>query len=167
MEQAGVEAVRPTDFEAAFQGHFEPMVRALTVAGGNRGVAEECVQEAYTRAFARWRKISRYDDPVAWVRHVALNAMRDHFRRETRKRGAVARLAARPETVQSGPETHGELSELVATLPPQQRIAASLFYVEQLTVKETARSMEISEGAVKYHLHAARTALRTAWDRTQ
>lgn len=167
MELAGVEAARPTDFEMAFRGHFEPMVRALTVAGGDRSVAEECVQEAYARAYARWRRISRYDDPVGWVRHVAVNAMRDHYRSETRKRAAVTRLAGRPVEVQPAPDIDGELAALVAALPPQQRIAASLFYVEQLTIKETAAAMGLSDGAVKYHLHAARTALRSAWDRTQ
>ena len=38
----------------------------------------------------------------------------------------------------------------------------SLFYVEQLSVREIAASMKLSEGAVKYHLHAGRGALR-AW----
>ena len=36
----------------------------------------------------------------------------------------------------------------------------SLFYVEQLSVREIAASMKLSEGAVKYHLHAGRGALR-------
>ena len=49
----------------------------------------------------------------------------------------------------------------VRTLPPQQQIAVSLFYVEQLSVREIATSMKLSEGAVKYHLHAGRGALRT------
>jgi DNA-directed RNA polymerase specialized sigma24 family protein len=48
----------------------------------------------------------------------------------------------------------------VRRLPPQQQIAVSLFYVEQLSVREIAVSMKLSEGAVKYHLHAGRTALR-------
>ena len=41
-----------------------------------------------------------------------------------------------------------------ARLPRQQQIAVSLFYVEQLSVREIATSMKLSEGAVKYHLHA-------------
>ena len=47
-------------------------------------------------------------------------------------------------------------------LPPQQQIAVSLYYVEQLSVKEIAASMKLSDGAVKYHLHAGRATLR-AW----
>ena len=48
----------------------------------------------------------------------------------------------------------------ISRLPRQQRIAVSLFYVEQLSVREIATSMKLSEGAVKYHLHAGRAALR-------
>jgi RNA polymerase sigma-70 factor (ECF subfamily) len=151
------------DFEIAFRDHFEPMVRALTVAGGNREVAQDCVQDAFSRAYVRWRRISRYDDPVGWVRHVAINRMRDHYRRETRKRRATERLAARPEEQVPEPATEEGLWVLVARLPDQQRIAASLFYVEQLSVREIAVAMELSEGAVKYHLHAARTTLRREW----
>ena len=62
------------------------------------------------------------------------------------------------------PEPGAGLADLVAGLPEQQRIAASLFYVEQLSVRETADAMDLSEGAVKYHLHAARSSLRRAWE---
>jgi DNA-directed RNA polymerase specialized sigma24 family protein len=41
----------------------------------------------------------------------------------------------------------------------------SLFYVEQLSVREIAAAMKLSEGAVKYHLHAGRTLNATC--RTQ
>jgi RNA polymerase sigma factor, sigma-70 family len=167
MDEVGLAPARAADFEAAFRGHFESMVRALTVAGGNRVVAEDCVQDAFSRAYVRWRKISRYDDPVGWIRHVALNRMRDHYRREGRKHRAVERLGSRAREVAPEPTVDGELWALVAELPPQQRIAASLFYVEQLSVRETATAMELSEGAVKYHLHAARTALRQGWERNQ
>ena len=57
------------------------------------------------------------------------------------------------------PEIPGDVEALLAQLPQQQRIAAALFYVEGLSVREVATSMKLSEGAVKYHLHAARAAL--------
>lgn len=153
-------APSPSSFEETFRVHFGPMVRALTVAGGDREVAADCVQDAFTRAYTRWRRISRYDDPPGWIRHVALNRMRDHFRRQARRDRAVERLATLDETVVEAPPVPSELAAVLATLPPQQRIAAALFYVEELSVRECAAAMELSEGAVKYHLHAAREHLR-------
>ena len=58
------------------------------------------------------------------------------------------------------PSPARDVAALLATLSPQQRTAAALFYVEQCSVREIADAMNLSEGAVKYHLHAARTALK-------
>ncbi len=150
-------------FEDVFQEHYEAMVRSLAFACGDREVAADCVQDAFVRAYVRWRRIARYDDPVAWIRRVALNRIRDHFRKAERGSRAVDRLAAEPRPVVDAPDDREvPVRELLARLPQQQRIAAALFYMEQLPVREVAKSMGLSEGAVKYHLHAARRALRRA-----
>jgi RNA polymerase sigma-70 factor (ECF subfamily) len=156
-----------TDFETVFRDHFEPMVRAVALAAGSRAVAEDCVQEAFARAYARWRRVSRYDDPAAWIRHVALNVMRDHHRRGSRQSRLLDRLRGHAVETAPAPELPADdrsgLAAAVAALPRQQRTAVALFYVEQLSVTETAAAMGLSDGAVKYHLHAARAALRRAW----
>ena len=141
------------------------MVRSLAVACGDREVAADCVQEAFTRAFVRWGRVSRLEDPAGWVRHVALNKIRDHFRKAERGRRAVERLQADARTVADAPAKPSDLAERLAALPEQQRIAAALFYVEDLSVAEIAHAMQLSDGAVKYHLHAARTSLREAMER--
>ena len=156
----------PADFDALFRAHFPPMVRALSVACGDADVAADAVQEAFVKAYARWRRISRYDDPVGWVRHVALNGIRDHFRRASRGRVAVERLGARTEFTAPGPDLPDGTLALLADLPPQQRTALALFYVSDCSVAEIAGAMGISEGAVKYHLHAGRTALRPRVEET-
>jgi RNA polymerase sigma-70 factor (ECF subfamily) len=149
------------DFDEVFRDHYDDMVRSLAVACGDREAAADAVQEAFTRAFVRWRRIGRYDDPAGWVRHVALNRLRDEFRRAERGRRAVERLGRRAPTVTDPPSLPDDsLLGAVAALPRQQRIAVALFYVEQLSVQEVAEAMNLSTGAVKYHLHAARGALR-------
>ena len=163
LDTAPVVATAP-DFEAVFRAAFEPMVRALTVASGSRTVAEDCVQEAFSRAFVRWRRIGGYEDPAGWIRHVALNKIRDHYRKAERGRRALDRLQTEVTTVVEPPGEPSDLGARLAALPTQQRTAAALFYVEDLSVGEIAHSMNLSEGAVKYHLHAARASLRTAME---
>jgi RNA polymerase sigma-70 factor (ECF subfamily) len=46
------------------------------------------------------------------------------------------------------------------SLPKRQRTAATLHYLNDLSVGEIARVMNISEGAVNSHLHRAREALK-------
>jgi len=149
------------DFDETFREHYWPMVRSLAIACGDREAAADAVQDAFTRAYVRWRRISRYDHPAGWIRHVALNRLRDHFRQETRGEKVMERLQGDATMVEPAPELADEsLAAAVAKLPQQQRIAVSLYYVEQLSVKEIASSMKLSEGAVKYHLHAGRASLR-------
>jgi len=151
------------DFDETFREHYWPMVRSLAIACGDREAAADAVQDAFTRAYVRWRRISRYDHPAGWIRHVALNRLRDHFRHEARGEKVMGRLQSDATMVEPAPELADDsLAAAVAELPQQQRIAVSLYYVEQLSVKEIAASMKLSEGAVKFHLHAGRASLR-AW----
>jgi RNA polymerase sigma-70 factor (ECF subfamily) len=123
------------------------------------------VQDAFMRAYARWGRVSRLEDPAGWIRHVAVNRMRDHFRKVERGRRAFDRLAPQAAVTTPAPDEPSELAALLAGLPLQQRIAAALFYVDDLSVGEIASAMELSDGAVKYHLHAARKTLRDALER--
>jgi len=155
----------PSDYDDTFRRCYGPMVRSLSVACGDGEVAADCVQDAFMRAYARWGRVAKLEDPVGWIRHVAVNRIRDHFRRAERGRRAVSRMAGVAEVSAPPPAEPSELASLLETLPAQQRIAAALFYVEDLSVSEVAAAMRLSDGAVKYHLHAARAALRDTLER--
>ena len=152
------------DIEPLFRAHYERLVRSLALACGDRELAADAVQEAFVRAHAKWRTLRHYEDPVGWVRRVALNLLTDAHRRSARKRRAVARLAAEPVTV-AAPREPDQLETLLASLPPQQRTAVALYYVDELSVAEVAAAMELAEGSVKSHLHDARRRLRAVLDR--
>jgi RNA polymerase sigma-70 factor (ECF subfamily) len=148
------------DVAALFRAHYGRLVRTLAVVCGDADLAADAVQEAFVRAHGRWRTIRHYDDPVGWVRHVALNLLRDDRRRSMRGRRAVERLAAvTPVTSPAAPEPDGA-GALLASLPRQQRVAAALFYVDGLSIAEIATAMGIAQGSVKSHLHDARRSLR-------
>jgi RNA polymerase sigma-70 factor (ECF subfamily) len=162
---AGPVPDRSLEFDDTFRRSFGPMVRSLALAAGDREVAADCVQDAFMRAFVRWHRVSGLEDPVGWIRHVAINRMRDHFRKRERGSRAFDRLRAQEPVFHEPPAEPSELAALLARLPAQQRMAAALFYVEDLSVGEIATAMDLSAGAVKYHLHAARATLREALEK--
>ena len=149
--------------EPVFRAHYARLVRALALACGDAELAADAVQEAFVRAHLRWSAIRRYDDPVGWVRRVALNLLHDDHRRSVRRRRAVARLAAEPPVTVAPAEPDGLVATLSA-LPRQQRTAVALFYVDGLSVAEVAAAMGLAEGSVKSHLHDARRRLRRLLD---
>ena len=152
-------SAQATDVTTLFNLHYARLVRSLTVICGNSEEAADAVQEAFVKAHLKWRKISTYDDPVGWIRRVAINKVRDGHRSRVRRDRAVERMGHQA-TLTSEQPAIDEVAELLATLPKQQRAAAAMFYVEQLTVLEIAEALEVSEGAVKFHLHQARQKLR-------
>ena len=138
-------------------------MRSLGLACGDLEQAADAVQEAFVRAHVRWRRLRQYDDPVGWIRRVAVNLLRDEHRRSVRKRRAVDRLAVEP-AASSAPEPDG-LQAILDELPRQQRTAVALYYVDGLSVSEVADAMQLAEGSVKSHLHDARRKLRAVIDR--
>jgi RNA polymerase sigma-70 factor (ECF subfamily) len=150
-------------FEDLFRASYAGLVRSMTVAAGSQEVAADCVQEAFCRAYARWRRVGRYDEPAAWVRRVAVNLLIDHARKAKRGERALARLPVEVAPPPADP-LEVDLAGALATLTPQQRIAAALFYVDGLPIADVAAAMKLSEGAVKYHLHQARATLRGTLD---
>lgn len=156
--------MRDPDFDRLFIEHYDRLVRSLTAITGDREVARDCVQDAFVKASARWRKVSRYDDPVGWIRRVAIHRSRDIHRAESRRRRREMRTAPidGDHEPDRAPGVDGSLrvAELLRSLPDRQRDVASLFYVEDLPVNEIAHTLEISPGAVKFHLNRARATLR-------
>lgn len=152
---------RGEEMSVVFRAHYARLVRTLAVVCGDAEQAADAVQEAFVRAFARWRTLRDYEDPVGWVRHVALNLLRDDHRRTARKRRALLRLASRERATAPPPSEPDGLGALLAVLPRQQRVAVALHHVDGLSVAEVAVAMGVAEGTVKSHLHDARRALRT------
>jgi RNA polymerase sigma-70 factor (ECF subfamily) len=152
-----------TDIEPLFRAHYGRLVRALTLVCGSEEAAADAVQEAFVKAHQKWRTVSQYDDPVGWIRRVAINRLRDQHRSDVRKERAVNRLGAGETwSVEAAePSSTEMLAAAMADLPKQQRLSLALFYLEGLSVAETAAALEISEGAVKFNLHQGRDRLRT------
>src|SRR5262245_27949793 len=94
-EVADVKVV--TTVDSLFRAHYGRLVRALTLACGDREGAADAVQEAFVKAHMHWRRVQHYDDPVGWIRRVAINRLHDDHRRQTRKGKALQRLAGEPQ----------------------------------------------------------------------
>lgn len=168
LDGAGAEAddresegahLRPASLEALFWQSYASIVQALALAGGDLATAEDATQEAFALAWVRWDRISRYDNPGAWVRRVAINKLRNAHRSRLRGEAAVQRMTYEAaSTPPSEPES--DLTGALQRLPYKQRLCAVLFYVDGLSTAEVARAMGISQGSVSQHLNRARTALR-------
>lgn len=154
------EVVVVDDLETMFRAHYGRLVRALALVAGSQEAAADAVQEAFVKAHLHWRRVQRYDDPVGWIRRVAINKLRDESRRQGRKDRAVERLQGEIRDGEVEWSDGADAGALLAGLPRQQRLAMALFYVEGLSVSEVADTLGVTEGAVRFHLHQGRNRLR-------
>jgi RNA polymerase sigma-70 factor (ECF subfamily) len=147
------------------QSHCGRLVQALTMISLDREVAADAAQEAFIQLYLRWDRLDEYRDPVAWLYRVGINRCKDYRRFLSRTARVAERLGSQAgleggqsESIDWRPDPG--FADVFRSLPQRQRTAATLYYVNDLSVGEIARVMDISEGAVNSHLHRAREALR-------
>ncbi|MEU4779620.1 sigma-70 family RNA polymerase sigma factor [Micromonospora sp. NPDC023633] len=144
-------------FEEFYAANFQPLMLQLYAYTSDVGQAQDAVQEAFSRAWARWDGLVHYERPAAWVRTVAMNVVRNRWRR---LRAARAHARFRREEVVEGPgPDRVALARALATLPETQRRAVVLFYVADLSIAEIADQENVAPGTVKSWLHRGRAAL--------
>lgn len=144
-------------FDDFYAAHFQRLLLQLYAFTGDLGHAQDAVQEAFSRAWARWDKLVGYDLPAVWVRRVAMNVARSRWRR---LRAARAHAHFHREQVVEGPSPDRvALARALAALPESQRRAVVLFHVADLSVREIAAEVGVAEGTVKAWLHRGRLAL--------
>lgn len=145
-------------FEAFFAQHWDGIVRALTLAVGDRSVAEDAAQTGFERAYARWGRVRDYERPATWVYVVAVR----HAHRLLRRRPEVTAPPVDVPDPADAVESLAWLSAVIASLPPRQREAVVLRYLGGLPLADIADAQRVSVGTVKSSLHAAHRSLRVA-----
>ncbi len=142
-----------TEFYAATNRAATAQVYAMI---GNWHEAQEAVQEAYARALARWRQVSTYDDPLAWVRTVAYRVSVSRWRKAKR---LVFSVPIDTAGVPDPMENHVALVAGLQRLPASQREALVLHYLVDLPVAQIAAQLGVPEGTVKARLSRGRSAM--------
>ena len=139
------------------------LARAALRYTGNAESARDLSQDCW---LAIWKGIGRLRDPRRF-RAYAFGVL--HRRGADHVRGAIKARAhsAAPEEAEglSEPPSQSESSALhqaFAALPPDQRLAAHLHFVEGLTLAEIAEAQSIPAGTAKSLLFHARRKLKAA-----
>ncbi len=147
-----------TDFDAFYASTAPALVRVVHGLTGDLAEAQDCVQEAYARAWQRWSTVSTYDLPAAWVRQVACRLAISRFRRARAGVGLLRRQGP-PRDVPDIEPTHVALVTALRQIPEVQRVAIVLHHIADLSVEEVARETDAPTGTVKARLSRGRAAL--------
>lgn len=151
-------------FDEFYIGTRLHLLRQLTMMTGDREQAADVLQEAYARAWQRWRRVSRLNDPMAWVRTVAWRVAISQHRRSLVASDRLRRYFAPEVAADPGPASDRvlDLRAALQLLTPEHRRALVLYEMCGLSVAQVAVETEVAEGTVKSRLARARTALAAA-----
>jgi RNA polymerase sigma factor (sigma-70 family) len=155
------------EFDEFYGSLFDQVARALTLAGADRDLARDAAQEAFARALRHWRKVRDMDRPDAWVYVVAMNQLRDGWRRSARRRERAAEIDDGGADNTSAVATLVSVRDAIATLPPRQREAVVLRYLADLPLADVADAMGCATGTVKATLYQALQNMRIELDDTE
>jgi RNA polymerase sigma-70 factor (sigma-E family) len=134
---------------------------AYLICGGDRAAAEDAVQEALTKAYVKWGRISRLDNPRAYVHRMVINeclTLRRRWRRRNESPDFTQALH-----VGGGYESVDDrqgLSQLLARLGPRQRAVLVLRYFCDMPDEQIAEVLGCSPATVRSQASRALAALR-------
>jgi RNA polymerase sigma-70 factor (ECF subfamily) len=138
----------PARFGDLYEENFYRVYAYVARRVGDRHVAEDLTADVFREALASIGKFEWRGVPfAAWLLRIAARAIADYFTRSGRETGNPA---SEPEASSTDEiELSAMLFQLVERLPEAQFRVIHMRFVEQKSIREIARELARSEGAVK------------------
>lgn len=152
------------DFRSFVASRWHRMLRTAYLLTGHHHDAEDLVQAALAKAYTRWERVRRADDPDAYVWRIMINTNTDRLRRFRLGEWLTQFL---PETATPDSTDHvverSVVWEALDRLPPRQRATVVLRYLEDRSETEVAVLLGIHVGTVRSQTAKALARLRQDW----
>jgi RNA polymerase sigma factor (sigma-70 family) len=152
----------PPDFAEFYRRSADQCLRTVLASVGDQHTAQELVDEAFARACASWRTVSKHPAPAAWVIRTALNVNISRWRRRRREISMADPAEGRhPQAAEdAGSAVDPRIMTALMRLPARQRQVVALRLFLDLDTASTAEALSIAPSTVKAHLARALAALR-------
>lgn len=179
MEQLLIQRLQRGELNALgelYEQYKHLVYRVALAATRDHRAAEDILQECFVRLYTYAKTIDPERPLEPWLYRVTLNLVYD-WATKTRWTQPLEDLVEwlhglpgmfpAPDHKTEEREMAALVREVIADLPPAHRAVVTLFYLEELSLEEIARIMELPVGTVKSRLHYARERLREALTRKQ
>ena len=141
----------------------------------NKEIAEDITHEAFLRSMEKIDTLDHPENYGTWLHSIAYNKCTDHFRTESRnarfdtdeekdyaiETTAMDMSVMLPEDYAVNKERKKEIAALIDGLKPEMRSALILYYYNDMSVSDVAKSLGMNENTAKQKLYQARKKLKT------
>jgi RNA polymerase sigma factor (sigma-70 family) len=135
------------EFAEFYRSFRDDCLRTVLVIVGDQDSAQELVAEAFARACASWRTVSRHPAPAAWVVRTAVNLNISRWRRRRREIPVPdpGLLAGRPAAAATAQDpVDPQIMAALLRLPARQRQVIALRLILDLDTSGTAQVLGIT-----------------------
>lgn len=156
---------------AILLGRYQHMVYTLAVRMlRDRELAEETTQDIFIKAYRSLEGFREESKFSTWLYRIAYHRILDECNRQKRKQEQRAEFARDLEVAEAGnptweglleSERREVLLEALGQLSAQENSLISLFYLQELSLKELAEVLELPPDTLKVRLFRARKHLKT------
>jgi RNA polymerase sigma-70 factor, ECF subfamily len=164
QERLLVEAAQkdPSKFAGLYENNFQRVYAFVARRVHERQVAEDLTADVFHKALAHlpsfdWRGVPF----AAWLLRIAANVVNDQWKRSAREELVEDPPEATNEVTVEEVERRARLFRMVEDLPPDQRRVIAMRFAEGKTIREIARELGRSEGAIKQLQFRGLETLRT------
>ncbi len=154
----------PARFAELYDDNFERVYAFVARRVYVRADAEDLTAEVFQQALAKLGQFEWRGVPfAAWLYRIASNAIADRWKRAAREQGT--QLGDEPPDISGGAnpeesERRARMFRLVAELPDDQRRVIQMRFAEEKSIREIARDLRRTNGAIKQLQFRALTTLR-------
>jgi len=155
-------------FDALVAQHATAVVRTAYTILGSQEEADDVAQETFMAAYRNLGHY-RHDAPFgAWLHRIAVNRSYDVTRRHQRQTKLIDEIAAgssgsdeEDALRQARTQEQGaQVRELIAGLDEVNRAIVALRFLQDMSIKQIAATLEMPEGTIKRRLHDVLKVLR-------
>lgn len=145
-------------FELLLDRYEQKVFRMALAMLRDAGRAEDVTQDIFLKL---WRALPAFDGRAAlstWLYTIARNTCLSAVRAESYRKTSPLDDSSHP-AVPNTTLRDVALEQCLSRLPDMQREVLTLFYLQERSVVDVAKMLDLPEGTVKSHLHRARRAL--------
>lgn len=172
-----VKAGDPEAFGTLYELNYHAVYCAVKTLISDKDTAEDIIQDAFIKALQEINSLQDGRRFTPWVKQIAINRAKDWFKKKkpmlftdlsnSDEEGDEPieytfrdeRSDSIPEDVIDGKETQRLIQEILDTLPEDQRYVICMYYYNQMSAKDIAKMLEISESTVRSKLAYGRNKI--------
>lgn len=151
-------------FEAFFNDHYDSLYRFLVSKNTPSEAAKDLIQKAFVYIWEHRQKIDPGKSLRAYIFRIAytrmLNYHRDSQKFNTDEEVPEQQSAVTPEDTVRANELHVAIEEAIEQMPEKRGTVFQLCFMEDLTYKEAAESLDVTRKTVENHMGLALKDMR-------